>query len=106
MTGSGDEDSNGGIKISRVLSKQLKKPRAPNGVWVAQRDTLTLCGPSRTKPLSPYERTCLQEFILSHEQVRPHRNDMDEMDLDAEADSYDVPTHCRVFRSVIYNTAN
>lgn len=100
--GSEDEDSDGNIQLARFLGKRLRNSRPPDRIEKSDKDFLLFCGPSNPRALTTYERTCLKAFLLNET-----NGDMwgrNNADLEAHADSFDIPAYCRIFRSASYNT--
>ncbi|KAH0611860.1 uncharacterized protein H6S33_011125 [Morchella sextelata] len=105
---SSDEDSDGNILLAKFLSKRIKNSRPPEAKMISdmrERDTITFCGPSKVKPLTPYERICLRNFLGNEDfDVDLAIDDAEDSQLDATADGYEIPLHCRVFRAVDFKT--
>lgn len=103
-----DEDSDGNIRLTNFLTKRLRKARPPDFANPLPKiDNLLFCGPSKVHAMTTYERMCLKAFFLN--EIVTGSNDhnpynRDDTDLDAEADSFDIPIHCRIYRSASYHT--
>ncbi|KAH0603579.1 uncharacterized protein H6S33_007901 [Morchella sextelata] len=110
---SSDEDSDGNIRLSKFLSRRIKASRPPDAqsqtgqLQVENNYKITFCGPSKIKPLTPYQRMILKNF-LAHENNMQESNvallDIEDIHLDEQADGFDIPTHCRVFRAAHFET--
>lgn len=110
-----DEDEDGNIRLATFLTKRLKKARPLDigitGTLSGPRpsvDNLLFCGPSKIHIMTRYERMCLKAFFFN-ESVNISADDNDAYNredayLDAEVDSFDIPIHCRIYRSSSYNT--
>lgn len=101
---SSDEDSDGNIRLSNFLAKKLKTSHLDNTAPTPNtgRDTLIFCGPSRVRGLTTYERMCLKAYIL--DELTYQDIAQEEEALQTEANSLEIPTHCRTFRAALFNT--
>lgn len=102
---SSDEDPDGNVQLSKFLTKRLKKSIPATGPAIHDQaaDSLLFRGPAKVYIFAAYERSCLKAFFLNEElQIY----DRDDADLDAEANSFDIPTYCRTFRSAQFNTGH
>lgn len=108
---SSDEDADGNIQLSKFLRRRrlntshlqsvVETGAGPDVNYILFR------GPSNVRKLTAYERVCLKSFFWGPdgEDELMHHN-RDDTDLDAYVDSFDIPSHCRTFRSVSYNTSS
>lgn len=110
-----DEDEDGNIRLATFLTRRLKKDRALDigitGTRSGPRpsvDNLLFCGPSRIHTITRYERMCLKAFFFNESaNLGTDNNDAynpENSYLDDEVDSFDIPTHCCIYRSCSYNT--
>ncbi|KAH0606078.1 uncharacterized protein H6S33_003739 [Morchella sextelata] len=110
---SSDEDSDGNIRLSKFLSRRIKASRLPDAqsqtgqLQVENNYKITFCGTSKIKPLTPYQRMILKNF-LAHENNMQESNvallDIEDIHLDEQVDGFDIPTHCGVFRAAHFET--
>lgn len=105
-----DEDSDGNIRLANFFTRRLKKARPPDAGTTGgiagpplNVDNLLFCGPSKVHRLTTHERICLKAFYLN-ETVNIDSCNREDADLDADADSFDIPGHCRMYRSASFNT--
>lgn len=115
---SSDEDSDGNIRLSNFLVKRLEKSRPPDGpdmgscyysILHKEVDVVLFVGPSNFRALTVYERICVKSFILRERGYQNYLHDdggLGDKYLEAEADSFNIPSSCRTFRSALFNTEN
>lgn len=115
---SSDEDSDGNIRLSNFLVKRLAKSRPPDAPHMDSNyhptlhrgvDVVLFVGPSSFRALTTHERMCVKSFILRERGYQNYSQDyelegLDEERLGAEADSFNIPSSCRIFRSALFNT--
>lgn len=114
---SSDEDSDGNVRLSSFLAKRIDKARPPNTASAGlqrsglaqnhEMDTVFFSGPSSVRALTGHERICLKTFFLQetlHDFSEAGAYDLEDTELNAQADDIDIPRECRVYRAAFFNT--
>lgn len=107
---SSDEDSDGNIRLSSFLARRIKSSRPPDiedPKLTPKIDILCYNGPSSIRALTAHERTCLKAFFLNEDQqeyAHTFNLRLDDEDLDAQANDFEIPASCRVYRMAFFHT--